>query len=190
MAFSLKWLLAGSAYTALAAAALSTGHWAYVDVLWAVTFFAVAYAILGALFARDKRQIVAAGFAVASILLLTCLHLSPDSVPTARLVVLAAANFRPPAPRLVDPLYDANLTPQAGDNDAPILRRRASMDGGRTVSAFLASRLNDPSQLEWVAIYRAANALATMGAGLIGALLGAAVYRRQSRSTQPYARPV
>lgn len=57
MAFSLKWLLAGSAYAALAAAAaLATGHWAFVDVLWIITYFAVVYAILGAFFALEKRR--------------------------------------------------------------------------------------------------------------------------------------
>lgn len=188
MAFSLKWLLAGSAYAALAAAALATGHWAYVDVLWAVTFFAIAYAILVALFARGQRQVVAAGFSVAGGLLLVCLQLSPDSVPTARLVVMAAADFPPPAPRLVNPLYNAPMSPQAGDDDAPILQNRASMGGNRNVSAFLSGALNDPSQLEWIAVYRAANALATMLAALIGAFLGAVAYRRHGHSNLPPGR--
>jgi hypothetical protein len=180
MTFSLKWLLAGSAYGVLAAAALATGHWVYVDLLWAVTFFAVAYATVVALFARGPRQVVAAGFAVASGLLLVCLQLSPDSVPTARLIVIVAKDYPSPAPRLVSALYSATLSPTFDSDGAPILQGGGSIGGSGSGSAFLSGTLN-PDPLTWVGAYRAANAVATMLSGLTGALLGVAASPRQGR---------
>jgi hypothetical protein len=171
MAFSLKWLFAGATYVAVAAAALSTGHWAYVDVLWAVTFFAIVYAVIVALFARGGRQRVAGGFATASLLLLACLYFSPDSIPTARLVVLAAAEDAPPAPRLVTALYAATMSPASQGGESPMI-----VYGG----GYRVAQASSPSEFEWIATYRAANAVGTMLAGLIGGLMGALAFRRQT----------
>lgn len=45
MRFSLKWILFGMAYVALAAAALTQNHWAYADLLWLAAFVAICMAI-------------------------------------------------------------------------------------------------------------------------------------------------
>jgi hypothetical protein len=46
MRFSLKWLLVGMAYCAVAAAAFAKPHWGSILTLQAVTFFSVVYAIV------------------------------------------------------------------------------------------------------------------------------------------------
>ena len=88
MRFSITWLLVGTAYAAVAAAALSTGAWYYADALWALTLLAVVYASAIAMFASGKRRATAATFVLAAICFLLCLTFgSSDSVPTARLLI-------------------------------------------------------------------------------------------------------
>jgi hypothetical protein len=89
MRFSLKWILAGVAYVAIAAAAFSQTTWVYADILWAASLLAVVYAALISVFLRGRRQLAAAGFVVASFCFLLCLTLGGDSVPTRRLLVAA-----------------------------------------------------------------------------------------------------
>lgn len=52
MRFSLKRILAGTVYVAIAAAAFSQTTWVYADVLWATSLLAVAYVATLATFAR------------------------------------------------------------------------------------------------------------------------------------------
>jgi hypothetical protein len=94
MRFSLKWLLFGMAYVALAAAAVATPHWALRDLLRAVTFLSVVYAMTVAIAGRGVRRYAAIGFATAATLLLAIPALSANS-PVDRIVT---ALF--PRPRL------------------------------------------------------------------------------------------
>src|SRR5262245_24174438 len=90
MRFSLKWILVGVAYVAVAAAAFSQTTWVYADVLWAASLLAVVYAALIAAFARGRRQAAAVGFVVASACFLLCVWLTNgNGVPTTRLLVAA-----------------------------------------------------------------------------------------------------
>ena len=133
MRFSLKWLLAGTVYVAIAAAAFARPHWAYVQLLRGVTFFAIVYALIVAIFGRGHRQVAAAGFVIATSLLLLYAHVYPVSMPTPR-------------------VYDALVTPSA-----------ITTPGGET-------KLN-----QRVDVFEA---VGTMAAGLVGAVLGAVAYRR------------
>lgn len=83
MRFSLKWLMAGMAYVALAAAAFGTAHWAYADALWAVAFSAVVYSAIVAILARGCRQYVTVGFVLACLWLTVQQQIAGSSVPTA-----------------------------------------------------------------------------------------------------------
>jgi hypothetical protein len=85
--FSLKWILAGMLYVAIAAAAFGTGKWHFADLLWTMTLFAAVYAIALAVFASGKRRAMAATFVVGCACFLFCVTFGGDAVPTARLLV-------------------------------------------------------------------------------------------------------
>jgi hypothetical protein len=106
MRFSIKWMLAGTVYVALVAAAFATGQWPYAAALWVATFFAVVYALALAALARGRRRAAAIGFALGSVALAVCLQAAPGSVPTARIV---SATLSPQAQPL--PQYAAGPQP-------------------------------------------------------------------------------
>lgn len=181
--FSIKWALAAMAYAALAAAALTQSGWAYTDVLWLVTFFAIAYAVLAAIYRRGARQASAIGFVVVSIGLACSLFFAPENLPTER--VLTALGVikeqiifaSPPAPQMASGGYFlAPAVPNAYATGAalPTLSLRG------TVTPTLGTTTQPPDDA--LRKVRAANALATMVAGLIGCVLGALAYR-QARSS-------
>jgi hypothetical protein len=91
MRFSLKWILAGTVYVALAAAAFGTGKWYFAEVLWALTLLAVVYAIVAVAYFRRRRQAAALGFAVASACFLLCLMRGAAYEAAWRLVVACGA---------------------------------------------------------------------------------------------------
>jgi hypothetical protein len=185
--FSLKWLLLATIYAAVAAAAFSQAHWAYADLLWAAAFFAITYAVMLAIFARGSRQGAAAGFAIASLLLVICLQASPDSVPTGRLVAALSPQqiaipqpmFYPPTPIVAysasTPVYPA--PPTAAGNAYTL-----QVGPAPAAAAVIAPAAANPYlEGEKMAVrVRAANAVATIAAGLIGAVLGAAAVRRRT----------
>jgi hypothetical protein len=91
--FSLKWILAGTVYVAIAAAAFGREAWYYSDAVWAMTFLTIVWAILVAIFGSGRRRIAAAGFAVASVGFALCATFNVEGVPTAR--ILEAAGVQP-----------------------------------------------------------------------------------------------
>lgn len=109
MRFSIRWILGGMAYVAVAAAAFSRQTWVFADALWAMSLLAVVFAALLAVFARGRRQIAAAGFVVASACYLLCLKDGNQAVPTDRLLAAvgitaqapSAVNYSPYAPQPV-----------------------------------------------------------------------------------------
>jgi hypothetical protein len=86
MRFSLKWLLAGTVYLAIAAAAFARPHWAYSDALILLTFVAVTYAAIETVFSRGRRQVIAGGFAIAALLASVGTAIAPKASPPARVV--------------------------------------------------------------------------------------------------------
>jgi hypothetical protein len=86
--FSLKWILAGMVYVAIAAAAFARGEWYFADMLWTLTMLAAVYSILIATFASGRRRIIAAGFLVAAAVFLGCMaFVDVNQLPTARLLM-------------------------------------------------------------------------------------------------------
>ncbi len=154
MRFSLKWLLAGTVYVAIAAAAFARPHWAYAEALWALTFLAVVYALIVAISGRGQRQVVAIGFAVASLLLTGyVLFGSSNSKAFSRVVELLS----PPEPA---PFSVVN-------GRIPVY----SLPSGRMTTT-------PPNVVAASSVLRSANAVGTMAAGLVGAVLGALAYQR------------
>ena len=96
MRFSLKYILAATAYVALAAAAFTQPTWVYADLLWVVTFLAFVYALLSAYFTRGKRRATWLGFVVAAGCYVACVQFAPNGAPTGRFI--KAILPRPSAP--------------------------------------------------------------------------------------------
>jgi hypothetical protein len=181
--FSIKWALAAMAYAALAAAALTQDGWAYTDLLWLATFLAFAYAVLLACFQRGPGQARAVGFAVVSFALACCMLVAPENLPTQRVltalgVIKEQIVFAPPqSPQAATGAWFLTASP------APNSYAMGSAQPATTLQATFGPTLSTSSQPAAAAALelRAANALATMFAGLVGCVLGALAYR-QSRA--------
>jgi hypothetical protein len=93
--FSLKWILAGTVYVAIAAAAFSFAEktWIYCDVLWGLTLLMLAYSGVVVLCASGRQRATAAGFVFASLCILFVLAFG-DGKGTAYMV-LDAIGIRP-----------------------------------------------------------------------------------------------
>jgi hypothetical protein len=199
MRFSLKWILAGMTYAAVAAAALTQDTRVYADILWAATLVTFAFAVVAACFARGPRQIAAASFVVFSGCYLLCLHFAAESVPTASLLLawryedLANA---PPPPGLIVPGRANAYTGAAGyglsDKVAIEARARAmqfelrALQQAARLQAQVVSSANRRSNLVDLSAYlRAGNALATMSFGLLGCLLAPLAFKAAKPSTVP-----
>jgi hypothetical protein len=159
--FSLKWILAGMVYVAIAAAAFGTGKWYFGDALWALTLLVVVYAILGVVISRGRR-LGALGFVVGAAVFGLCLTYGSDSVPTVRLLV--AAGIEPTLPPVELP-YSRPIMPGVAVAPAPI------------------------RVIDFPAYLRAANAVATMAFGLMGSLVGLMAFRASAKGRDgEYAR--
>ena len=179
--FSLKWMLVAMVYAAVAAAAFSQRVWFYNDLLWAVSMAAIGYALLLVVYARGELQARAAGFAVLAACFLACLYLAPDSMPTRNLVNALAPPFDEVAQ--VQYAYTAPPIPLPASAPAPVAPTPyytpyAAPVGPPVVSAPVTISYSGSGVAGYYFKLRAANAVATLGAGLIGCVLGTAAYRR------------
>jgi hypothetical protein len=179
--FSLKWMLLAMVYAAVAAAAFSQRAWFYNDVLWAVLMAAFGYALLVVAYARGERQARAAGFAVLAACFLACLYLVPDSMPTRNLVYAIAAPFDEVAQvqyayasPAVAPMPASPVGPPGAPSYTPYAPPVATAP---MMAAPITIGYSGSGVSGYYFKLRAANAVATLGAGLIGCVLGAAAYR-------------
>jgi hypothetical protein len=221
MRFSLKWILAGMVYVAIAAAAFSQRTWAYGDILWAVTFLAIVYGGTLAIFARGRRQVAAGAFLIASLGFVLCVAFGGETVPTTRLLAVtgigasiqstpSVAYFNPyqpaystatlqiaptPSTPPVIPITPGPMTGPADPADpfASDADPSAAQSDSSTPTTPINLSYNPPavtaSPVQPTATYtftsgvdyniyiRAANAVATLLFGLIGAMLGILAYR-------------
>jgi hypothetical protein len=90
MRFSLKWLLIGTAYAAVAAAALTQDSWIWADIVWALSLVAFAFAFVVACLARGPRQAAGLGFVAFVGSYLLCLHFEKTNGPAEGYCVLYA----------------------------------------------------------------------------------------------------
>jgi hypothetical protein len=178
MRFSLKWILAGMAYVAIAAAAFARDEWWYTDILSALTLLAVVYAILVTAFASGRRRIAAAGFVVASISFIFCAAYGGDGVPTTRL--LGAAGISPfPQQPTGDQQYlaSAKIISTRTDEKGRSSVKYGMPSGHVTGITLSATSPKTPNFLEYLRRFRVANAVSAMAFGLIGALVGLMAFR-------------
>ena len=119
MRFSMKWILGGMAYVAVAAAAFSRQTWVFADLLWTASLLAVVFAALMALFARGRRQVAAAGFVVASGCFLLCIMFDHNAEPTNRLLAAAGIYAKAPVGAFPTPVQPVLAAPQPDRYAAP-----------------------------------------------------------------------
>jgi hypothetical protein len=198
MRFSLKWILAGTLYVAVAAAAFGRGAWYYADALWSMTLLAVVYAILVSAFTIGRQRIVAAGFVVASVCFVFCVAFGSDAVPTARLLAATGVNTnnQPVAARAASSPTNPSVVAGAGSSAPSTLNLRYSdppawnstlsnIAGGGSMlvqSPVLSGNVGRPAwpspatvtvvPVDFATYLRAANAVAMMTFGLLGSLVG------------------
>lgn len=199
MRFSLKWILAGVTYVAIAAAAFSQQTWVYADTLWAIGLLAVVYGALVAFLARGRRQAAAVGFVVGSLAFAACVFTGSSSVPTLRL--LSAAGVGPdsvaPIP-MASPYYPATsvnvirrpVTVETMTPNGPVPRttyveeRRVAPTPAVPVASPIpqaASAYPSPVIVDFSMYIRAGNAVGTMLFGGLGIVLGLAAYKAARR---------
>lgn len=193
MRFSIKWLLAGTAYAALAAAALGQPHWALSDLLWLANFLALAYALLIVVVARGDRQLRAAGFVTGCALILLTLEFSAEALPTNRIVTSFSGQSPGQPPGYAgSPWYPVPSSPQVIRYAPPTTTTAPQVATGPIVAPSVTSGAIVASPTYYyptpvlpatdlTARYRAANTLSVMLAGLAGLLLAGLALRRCSR---------
>lgn len=189
MRFSLKWILFGMAYVAVAAAALTQDHWAYADLLWLATFLAICWAIVTAIFSNGSRRAAAIGFALFAIGFAICAQVAEQSIPTRRILLAAGvpeypfvqpfpSPYAPPQPPL-PAVFSApviNSYPLA----APVAPATPSPPPTQAPMPVPVIAFASPLELPFVSKVRAMNSLTSMLLGLAGAWLAAAAYRRHT----------
>jgi len=202
MRHSLKWILAGTAYAALAAAGLSRGTWVYADLLWAASLVGFGCAVVLACFTRGAPQVAAAGFVVFAACFLVCLEFAPASVPTRRLLFAAGIGAGPSvtvqnppsAPSPADPFADdpfgaAAAVPSSAATDDPFADDPFALPA---VAPVLQGRLRNPpartSQVDLTNVIRAGNAIGMMALGVLGFVFGSLIFRA-SKGTGPIGAP-
>jgi hypothetical protein len=194
--FSMKWVLAAMAYAAIAAAAYTQRLGVYVDLLWAISVVAFAYALLVARYAQGERQAWATGFAILWACTFLAMQLAPHSFPTRRLLTTFGANSEPVQ---VYPLANPTQAYQGyTDPEAPTPIPSTPWNGNsrRLYSAPYAIPPTATPAVPFIpaaptpgVIYvdafavrlRTANALTTMLAGLVGGMLGSLAYKNCRR---------
>jgi hypothetical protein len=82
MRFSLKWLLAGMAYVALAAAAISQESQTPANFLWAVTIAVGFCALMAAVYSRGAGRAYWIGFVGLFAINGLFLHVAPSRMPS------------------------------------------------------------------------------------------------------------
>jgi hypothetical protein len=179
MRFSLKWLLIGTGYAAVAAAALTQDSWVWADIVSVLSLVALAFAVVVSFVARGPRQATALGFVAFSASYLVWLQFAESSVPTSRL--LLAVRFRgdmpPEPPRLTirgNPPPPGSMTPEAKVR-MQMLQVQTEMLRLRNEQLEVIARQN--SSIDLITYLRAGHAVATMAFGLLGCLLGPLAFK-------------
>ena len=89
MRFSMRWMLAVTAYVALWRRRWVRAVRCVSTVVWAVTIIAIGYAVVVAVVDRGKRQAMAVGFVALAAAHIVCMYLAPTSLPAVRLLEAA-----------------------------------------------------------------------------------------------------
>jgi len=169
--FSLRWLLAGTAYAAIGAGVFAQRSWVCAELLWAVAVITFCYSLLATLFNRGELQAMAIGFAVLWIIYVAFLLIVPHRVPSRGMLTLAG--YAPPSPPEEIETYRGLIR---GLNVDP--RRHQPQNRAKYNALYAKYEIalgNAPEVL-------AANAIGTTLAGVIGCALGAFTFRQSLRN--------
>jgi hypothetical protein len=125
--FSMKWLLAGVVYVAVAATAFTQAERGWGDALWVISHLAICYAAGLAIYGAGVRSARGLGFLMGSLALVITLEVSPDRVPVVRII----AAISPPVVEMQGP-----RSPQV--RYVTIVSPAACVRAGNAVAAMLA----------------------------------------------------
>ena len=187
MQFSMKWVLLGMAYVAVAAAAFSQGHWVYADLLWCGAFLAVCFALLTAATSHGGKRAVAAGFAIFALAFALCAQFADGTAPTRRLLLAAGVEeWTSFPPQISSPYTSSPWTLQVTTNGQsygqpyyPVPAASAPVAiGAIAAQPTLTAVVTPPIEMPFISKLRAANAVGAMLLGLIGGCLASAAFRR------------
>jgi hypothetical protein len=194
MRFSLKWVLVGMAYAAVAAAAFSQTTWVYADVLWTLSLLAVVYAGLIATFARGQRQMAAAGFVAASVVFSLCVFAGSGSVPTLRLLTAAGIGAQSEQPMPMPPYYAPQpvittrrpvtierMTPNGPVKSVTYVQEARVAPTPTLAAPLPATPFAAPMVVDFSMYIRAGNAVGMMLFGGLGCVLGLIAYKAARR---------
>jgi hypothetical protein len=164
--FSLKWILAGTLYVAIAAAAFGTAKWYFADVLWALTVLTFVYAIGIVSFAKGKQRAMAWTLVVGCVCYLACLVFAKGPSPTTRLMNAAGFDSKHgPTTVIKEPIPPGTSSPAF-----PAFATNVAVTSDSTGQQYLS--YNVQKQIDFNDYVRAANAVATLAFGLMGSLVG------------------
>jgi hypothetical protein len=85
MRFSLRWLLAATAYGAVAITAIASKSNVLADIVWGASWLALSFAVVVACLGRQRQQAAALGFLTLAAAHVAGLYLIPDRTPAMRL---------------------------------------------------------------------------------------------------------
>jgi hypothetical protein len=172
--FSLAWVLLGTAYIAVGCAAFVLGSDTCAELLWLLTVVAACHSLLATCLFRGAPQAAAMGFFVCWMAYVACVMYAPSRTTARRILTLAGFG-------------------EAASTTTEMERYQARIRG-----LDADSRRHDPAnRARYDALYfkyemalgirpeiAAANAIGSILAGLIGRVLGTAVYRQSHKDQQ------
>jgi hypothetical protein len=132
MQFSIRWMLAGTAFVALVTAAIATQSYLLVDLVWAVVLLAVVYAIVLAWNPIKTRQAIAIGFVTVAIMHAACLYFLPSHAPTTH--ALKSAGYILSKGQI----YEFASTPSGQTNWVPASKIQVAVSAANAVVTLVA----------------------------------------------------
>lgn len=184
MRISLKWILAGVAYVAVAAAAVVQSGPFLGACLWVGTAFPVLYALLAVAYFRGRGQAIAAGFALFAIgSIIGILGFPASSIiadllrPAMPATVVSEEELARASRRVERLVWEAQISANAASSEYQTRTQQQLRAAER--------RLRGLSSLE--SLVGTVEAVCVMAAGLIGCFVGAHVWKVAERSRRSAA---
>jgi hypothetical protein len=170
LSFSLTYVLLAIGFIALGCAAFTQESELCAELLWVLTVFAACYALLAVCYLRGMRQAAALGFLVLWLAYLACVIYVPHRTPARRVLTLAGYGEASPPDKMED--YRMLINGLNAD-----YRRNEPANKATYDALYLKYEMALGNRPE----IRAANAIGSMVAGIIGSVLGTFVYSRSRK---------
>jgi hypothetical protein len=170
--FSLKWLLLGVAYAAIALTAFIQSSWLMVELLWAVAILIFNCTFLALVMSRCGSR-SALGFTTFFATYVGCMLIAPGHIPSRRVLTLVG--------------YDEAASSEEAESYRGLIRGLQA-DHRRNQPAnkarYDALQHSYETALNVTPEVHAANAVGTMLAGLAGSLLAVFMHAKQRRRSE------